>query len=141
MRRGFTLVECMVAGAVFALMTLALFEGIIVATRIAHENADTLAAEAVVWDAVWKRFNENFDKLRSGTVEETLDESAAPQLAGYDTPPVLRVTVGPTDETGFCRSAADMVKISAGIEWGNHSARRTYTDAKVIRSRSERSNE
>ena len=56
-RRGVTLVEVMLAGSIIVLASLAIFEGIIVSARIAHENAEILKAEAVVWDAVWKKFN------------------------------------------------------------------------------------
>lgn len=149
MRKGFTLVECMLAASIFCLMTLVLFEGVIVSTRIAHENSDLLAAEAVAWDAVWKRFNEDFDRLARGTVTETLGAEAAPQLARYDVAPVLRVTVGYVDEPGFAGMASDMLKISADVEWGPSGSRHRLSSmsgasggdyVKLFRSRLERSN-
>ncbi len=128
MRKGFTLVECMLAASIFCLMTLVLFEGVILSTRIAHENADLLAAEAVAWDAVWKRFNEDFGQLAIGTVVETLTEEQAPQLVKYDDPPVLTVTVGITDEVGFSLLPSDMLKISADVEWGPSGSRRRLSE-------------
>ena len=62
-KRGVTLIEVMLAGAILTLLSLALFSGISVAARIAHENAELLSAEAVAWDAVWKRFNEDYSKI------------------------------------------------------------------------------
>ena len=38
--RGVTLIEVMLAAAIFALMVMALFEGIAVSARIARENAE-----------------------------------------------------------------------------------------------------
>lgn len=145
MRRGFTLVECMLAASIFCLLTLVLFEGVILSTRIAHENSDLLAAEAVVWDAVWKRFNEDFGQLAIGKVTETLTEKQAPQLAKYDDPPVLTVTVGITDEVGFSLLPADMLRISADVEWGPSGSRRKLSEmsgapVKVFRSRLGRTN-
>ena len=47
MRRGVTLAECMVASAVLSLLALVLISGVTIATRIADDNAQLLAAEAV----------------------------------------------------------------------------------------------
>ena len=149
MRKGFTLVECMLATSIICLLTLVLFEGVIMSTRIAHENADLLAAEAVAWDAVWKRFNEDFDWLARGTVTVNLSDPMAPQLMKYDAKPVLKVTVGDTDEAGFSSLATDMLKISADVEWGPSGRRRKLSDlsvtpgepyVKVFRSRLGRTN-
>ena len=60
-RKGATLVELMLAGAILALVVTSLFEGILVANRIAHENAELLAAQAIAADAAWWRFNEKYD--------------------------------------------------------------------------------
>ena len=38
MRSGMTLIEVILAGSIAVLMTLALLEGIIVSTKISHEN-------------------------------------------------------------------------------------------------------
>lgn len=128
MRKGFTLIECSLAGSIFCLMILVLFEGVIVGTRIAHENADMLAAEAVAWDAVWKKFNEDFDNIAIGKVTVTLTEEQAPQLLNYDTAPKLSVTVGYTDIEGFSSSATVMKKITADVEWGQSDRRRKLSD-------------
>ena len=113
-KRGATLVEVMLAGAIITLLSIALFNGISLAVRIAHENAETLSAEAVVWDAVWKRFNEEYSQLlpTDGWVSEMLATNAVPALSGYNSPPVLkmRVSVVPGYTSLRC--------IEGDLEWG-----------------------
>ena len=53
LRRGMTLVEVMLAGAITVFVTLTLMEGLIVANKISHENAQMMAAEAYAWDTAW----------------------------------------------------------------------------------------
>ena len=128
-KRGVTLIEVMLAGAILTLLSLALFNGISVAARIAHENAELLSAEAVVWDAVWKRFNEDYstsirNSAANGWVEETLTSNAAPALAVYGTAsgamPKLKLRVSEISETLCC--------IEGDLEWGPANKRRTLSD-------------
>ena len=128
-KRGVTLIEVMLAGAILTLLSLALFNGISVAARIAHENAELLSAEAVVWDAVWKRFNEDYstsirNSVANGWVEETLTSNAAPALAIYGTAsgamPKLKLRVSSISETLCC--------IEGDLEWGPVNKRRTLSD-------------
>ena len=128
-KRGVTLIEVMLAGAILTLLSLALFNGISVAARIAHENAELLSAEAVVWDAVWKRFNEDYstsirNSAANGWVEETLTSNAAPALAVYGTAsgamPKLKLRVSSISETLCC--------IEGELEWGPANKRRTLSD-------------
>lgn len=124
MRKGFTLLECLLAGALLSLLAVAFLKGIGVTTRVAHENAQILAADGIVWDAVWKKFNEDFDSLRvrSTPDEETLTQAAAPELYVENSPPVLSVRVSAVD--GF----PDLREISADLEWGPMGARKRYSD-------------
>lgn len=130
MRKGFTLVECMLAASIFCLMTLVLFEGVILSARIGHENSDLLAAEGVAWDAVWKRFNEDVGEL---TIETTawqqLSEEAAPQLRVYDAAPKIRISVEAADLVGW---SANLRKISADVEWGPAAKRRRLSDYREV---------
>ena len=128
-KRGVTLIEVMLAGAILTLLSLALFNGISVAARIAHENAELLSAEAVVWDAVWKRFNEDYStSIRNAAngswVEETLTSNAAPALAIYGTAsgamPKLKLRVSSISETLCC--------IEGDLEWGPVNNRRTLSE-------------
>ena len=128
-RPGFSFAECLLASAILGFVVLAVFEGVIVAARIAHENADVLAAEAVAWDAVWKRFNEDFSCLAVGAVgSEDLAPEAAPQLARYDTAPQLTIRITAADEAGFSSSAQAMKKITADLAWGDERRRRSLAE-------------
>jgi type II secretory pathway pseudopilin PulG len=125
-KRGVTLVEVMLAGAILLLLSLALFNGVAIAVRIAHENAETLSAEAVVWDAVWKRFNEEFSMLlpTDGWTSETLvgvKTNAAPALCVYDVPPVLKLRVSAVPGYTALRC------IEGDIEWGPTGKRRSLS--------------
>ena len=85
-RGGFTLVEVMLAGAIAVLLTLSLMEGLIVSTKISHENAELLAADAFAWDTAWRWLNKSYDDLPSqvaGVVYDSETDSAmARTLAG-----------------------------------------------------------
>ena len=121
MRKGFTLVECMVASAIICILSLALFEGVGRATEWAYANGEVLAAEAIAWDAVWKRFNENYDKLAYSTTE-SLPASASGELYYPQSPATL--TVWAASVPGFPRLKA----ISADVEWGPANRRRKRSD-------------
>ena len=64
MRKGFTLVECMVAGAMLALVVTAFMKAISVINRVEHENAQYMEADAIVWDAIALNFNTNYAALK-----------------------------------------------------------------------------
>lgn len=118
MRRGFTLVECAVAGAVLSLLSLVLLCGVAVASRVANDNAQLLAADGVAFDAVWAVFNLGYDQIATGTNVVELSESAAPSL--HDA--VLTVNVAAV--AGF----ENMKSISADVEWGPPERRRRLSD-------------
>ena len=132
-KRGATLVEVMLAGAIITLLSLALFSGISVTTRNAHENAELLSAEAVVWDAVWAKFNEEYSTIKSVAkppseavwVDVALSSNAAPSLAayGYDAAnrPNLRIRVSEVEGTALCCIEGDLT-------WGPAGKRRQLSD-------------
>ncbi len=123
-RGGLTLVEVMLAGAIIAISVLALFEGIMVATRIARENADYLTAEAIVWDAVWREFNKDFKKIAIDSSPRVLDLNAAEagSLAAYDARPKLLLYVSAVD------GHADLKRIQGNVVWGPSGDRRQLSD-------------
>lgn len=127
-RAGFTLVEAMVASSILGISCLVLFEGIGVATRIAHENAGLLQAEAVAWDAAWKRFNESYDNLilNETTGWKTLAADAAPDLAAYDEEPKIKIDVQPMATEGW---RLDLKVITVDVAWGPSSRRRSLSSA------------
>ena len=88
MRRGATLVEVALAGAIAVLLTLAFMEGIAVAARISHENSQLLAAEAYAWDTAWKWLNKPYDELNN-TATAAFYPSAAGETVSSNACPVL----------------------------------------------------
>ena len=78
-KRGVTLVEVMLAGAITAMLALAVMQGVIVSAKICHENSELLAAEAYAWDTAWKWLNkkdEEIDDSLSSTSEMTFYPNA-----------------------------------------------------------------
>ena len=135
MRKGFTLLECTLAGALLSLLAVVFLEGVSVATRISTANAQLLAADGVAWDAVWKKFNEDYGSLSCGTFDETLVESAAPSLYVAGSEAKLSVTVSALPGYPHLKC------ISADVEWGPGGRRRKlseYHDVWVYRSNLER---
>ena len=122
-RRGFSLVETMLAGALLTLVTLALFEAVITGARIVHENSEALAADALAWDSLWKRFNEDFDSsYRAGTLPFTREETVTSNrmsVLWYPGSPAKLVTVvsNSADRTGRV--------IDVNVEWGPSSSRKS----------------
>ena len=67
---GVTLVEVMLAGAMTAVAALATLECFIVAAKIVHENAETLRADGIAFDLLWRKFYGDYEKMNS-TVGKT----------------------------------------------------------------------
>ena len=121
MRKGFTLVECVLAGTLLSLLSIALLKGVAVATRIAEENAQLLAADGVAWDAVWKTFNEDYDDIPVGSNTVWLSQSAAPQLyvEGYQAELTVVVTnFNMGTKVGGEWKYSPMKSIEADVAWG-----------------------
>ena len=100
-------------------MVLVLFEGIIVAGRIAHENSQFLAASDYAFDLVWQKFNASKEALielpayTTVTVPETLSSNAAPVLYYANSPAKSYVSYYRVEDT-----LTNGVYISANVEWG-----------------------
>ena len=138
MRRGATLVEVALAGAIAVLLTLAFMEGIAVAARISHENSQLLAAEAYAWDTAWKWLNKPYDELNNtataafypSAAGETVSSNACPVLCralngGADAKVFVRVTYL-TGASALRRHEADAEAklVEVDVEWGPASDRR-----------------
>lgn len=128
MRGGFTLIEVTLASSIIGLCAIALFEGVMVTTRIAHANSQLLVAEGVAWDAAWKRFNESYDNLvlNETTGWQTLAAAAAPELRGYDQEPRIKIDIRPMAMAGWLEN--DMKAICVDVEWGPSASRRKLSD-------------
>ena len=129
--RGVTLIEVMLAAAIFALMVMALFEGIAVSARIARENAEYLQADAYAFDLDWKRYNESYGALRNfvpasspeRVVDEEIVEDAAPLLYRPGSSAVSHTTL--TRVTDPSDGTSEMgILISVDVEWGPSGDRR-----------------
>ena len=124
-KRGFTLVEVMVAGAILALLTCALLEGIIVAVKVSRDNSRHLAAEALAFDLAWLHFNRDYDgdlrkAVATGPSTTTYDDAAglAPTLANADA--TARVLISSVD-------GISGVLIHSEVAWGSAANRQTVS--------------
>ncbi len=123
-KRGFTLVEVMVAGAILALLTCALLEGIIVAVKVSRDNSRHLAAEALAFDLAWLHFNRDYDgdlrkAVATGTSTTTYDAAGlAPTLANADA--TARVLISSVD-------GISGVLIHSEVAWGSAANRQTVS--------------
>ena len=72
-RAGVTLVEVMLAGALTAISVLVTMEAFIVAGKIAHENAETLRADNIAFDLLWRKFYGDYEQMRP-TVGQLVQE-------------------------------------------------------------------
>lgn len=119
------------AGAILSVSALALMQGVAVATRIARDNAQLLAADGVAWDAAWKTFNEDYDNIPLGQTEETLTEAAAPSLYAEGSEAVLTMCVSNmtlSAEIGGKDVFYVMKTIQADVEWGPSGRRRKLSN-------------
>lgn len=133
-RRGATLVEVMLAGAIAVMLALVLMEGVIVAAKVSHENAELLAADAYAWDVAWKWLNKKYGDLPEATVGQVystasanykivFDEVDCPALrraaTGGDPKVVVKVTHF-KDATGIRRHGmtVEAKRIDVDVAWG-----------------------
>lgn len=115
-----TLIELMIAGAILTLLSVAFFEGVSLATRISHDNAELMQAEGLAWDAVWMTFNEDYGELLvkcPTTRRVVLSNEAAPELTRYDSPAVLDVSLT-RSRVAIDGRPVDFVAVEADVEWG-----------------------
>jgi len=127
MRKGFTLVECMLAGTLLCVAALALLQGLGVLSRVAKENAEMLEADAVVWDALAAEFNRPYDKINSATKTRLLTELEAPLLWSNSVGNV-RLTVRTAVMPMSNASGSPLKSIAAWVEWGGPESRMTLTN-------------
>ena len=136
-RAGVTLVEVMLAGAICSLLTLSLLEGVIVATKLAHENAELLSADALAWDTAWKWLNKAYDEMPSETYDSSaknsrlvLTDADCPPLAAARTGAAPRLVVSVTSVSDFSRhgTSVSAKRIDVNVEWGPTGARKALND-------------
>ena len=137
-RRGVTLVEVMLAGSIAVLLTLACLEGVIVSTRIAHENSQLLAAEAYAWDTAWRWPNKPYDELNNSTSPKFYPDAGYSVVSSNDCPMLCKELNGGSDAKLYVRvqlltgsaapvrhgEAAAVKRIDVDVEWGRTTSRR-----------------
>ena len=106
-------------------MVLVLFEGVIVAGKIAHENSQYLAASDYAFDLAWTKFNESKEALKgrtdtTTTISENISSNAAPVLYYAGSPAVSYVTYERIQRGG----GTNGVYITVNVEWGPLGARK-----------------
>ena len=125
-RRGMTLVEAALAGALAVLAVLGFMEGLIVSTRIAHENSELLAAEAYAWDTAWKWLNKKNDDLNQAEAWMyypnvnglQVASNACPAIYREDSPAkcFVRIRKAPASEAVPAEVSAKEIEVD--VEWG-----------------------
>ena len=90
MRSGMTLIEVILAGSIAVLMTLALLEGIIVSTKISHENAQLLAAEGYAWETAWRWLSKASNDLNGSSTMMYYPDAAGVVIASNECPTICR---------------------------------------------------
>lgn len=137
-RGGATLVEVMLAGSIAALLTLCFLEGVIVSTKIAHENAQLLAAEAFAWDVAWRWLNKPYDDLSGSSAGQFYPEAGYETVSSNACPMLCRELNGGADARLYVRvrglSGGDAPRrhgdgvagkmIDVNVEWGPSADRR-----------------
>lgn len=132
LRRGMTLVEVMLAGSITVLVALSLMEGLIVAAKISHENAQMMAAEAYAWDTAWLWLNKSYEKLNGSTTAQwypdqngyVISSNACPmlckELTGADARCYIRVSAnaGATalQRHGVAETESKLIEVD--VAWG-----------------------
>jgi len=136
-RRGITLVEVMLAGAIAALLTFAFMEGLTLSARISRENSELLAAEGYAWDTAWKWLNKKDEDLNGTTSWKYYPDSSGAAVLSNECPVVWRES---SLERALCfvrvRSEAltrgaetvSAKRIDVDVEWGAQGDRRRLND-------------
>jgi hypothetical protein len=137
-RRGVALVEVMLAGSIAVLLTLACLEGVIVATGLAHESAQLLAAEAYAWDTAWRWLNKPYDELNNSATAKFYPDAGYSVVSSNECPMLCKELNGGADAKLYVRvqllsgsaapvrhgDSAVVKRIDVDVEWGPLKSRR-----------------
>ena len=135
-RRGVSLTEVMIAGAILSLLALTLFEGVGVAARLSQENAEYLAADAYAFDLAYKRSRENYSELlrirdaRNGAVlSEAISSNACPMLyrEGNGNAALSKTRIN-WSKTSSGQNDPNALLIEVDVEWGAQNRRHKLSD-------------
>lgn len=124
-RRGITLMETLVAGAIAALALTVACEGVVVATDLARGNAKKLAAEAFAWETAWTWLNRRYDDVQAGDYRTTISSNDCPAICraqtGHDASLLVRVQ-GPVQITRHGQPVSAK-RIDVDVAWGRSDRR------------------
>lgn len=131
MSKGFTLVECTLAGAIVSLLALALLEGVILCGKLGHENGQLLAAEGYAWDLAWDRLNWRNDRLLVGTVSENIASNECPAICREVSGAQAKRTITVSSVTAPSGTYAYKT-IAVEVEWGPTGRRKRLADYGLV---------
>ncbi len=117
-KRGVTLIEVMLAGAITTLVALSFFKGITVAARFSRENKELLTADAYAWDEAWRTFNSQLPKKSiTDPAPRILTQNEAPALYREGSPAECYTIL----EYDYLNDCYD---IYVNVEWGTEKNRK-----------------
>ena len=100
-KAGVSLVEVMLAGAMTAVAVLVTLEGFIMATRVVHENAETLQADGIAFDLLWRKFYGDYDEMRnSNELKATTDDDSPYRSNSFSNAPPFQYVESVTNSYG-----------------------------------------
>ena len=119
-KRGVTLIEVMLAGALAVLVVLSLMQGVIVLVGICRENSELLAAEAYAWDTAWKWLNKKGEDLTISSSAQFFPDAGYYLIASNACPVIYRPASVGSPKCYVCVSnCSDEEKcILVNVEWG-----------------------
>ena len=131
-RRGVTLVEVMLAGAISTILVVAFLSGICISARVSCENSEILAAEAYAWDTAWKWLNKKDEDLNDSDAAvfypsgswETITSNECPIIYNEGAPARCVVRVQGRRQAPTGTQTAYLKQIDVNVEWGATGKRR-----------------
>ena len=119
-KRGVTLIEVMLAGAITALVIVCVMQSVFVSVGICRENSELLAAEAYAWDTAWKWLNKKSEDLNVSSVQQYYPNANGFLIASNECPVIYRsAEIGSPRCFVSVTNCTDSVKrIDVNVEWG-----------------------
>ena len=126
-KRGVTLIEVLLAGAITALVIVCVMQGVIVSVGICRENSELLAAEAYAWDTAWRWLNKKDEDLNASATPQYYPSADGFNIASNECPVIYRSTAAGSPKCYVCVSGVTLAsgdqsnlvkRIDVNVEWG-----------------------
>lgn len=126
-KRGVTLIEVLLAGAITALVIVCVMQGVIVSVGICRENSELLAAEAYAWDTAWKWLNKKDEELNASATPQYYPSADGFNIASNECPVIYRSAAMGSPKCYVCVSGVTLAsgdqsnlvkRIDVNVEWG-----------------------